>query len=81
MAVKQVRKAFSKALKMRGFSTSTSCDEAVSADGHIRIVFEGSEWSLYIGNAYIDSHPMEAGSMEILKNLFLLQDVEMPDRR
>lgn len=79
MAVKQVRKAFSKALRERGFSVLE--DEAVSADRHIKIVFEGSTWSSFVDGGYNGGYPMEAGSMDHLKKLLSLQGLKLPDRR
>lgn len=79
MGVRQVRKAFTKALRERGFSISD--DEAFLKDGHIQITFGGSEWYLHIGGVFIGSHPMEAGSMEALKKFLSRQGEKIPERR
>lgn len=78
MGVKQTQKAFSGALKKRSFSVLNNTLQ--SADGNIKVVFEGSTWSLYIGSDYMGDYPMEGGSIEKLKKLLARQGLKLPDR-
>ena len=76
--VRQVRKAFIRALRERGFSVSD--DVARSADGRIVIRMGGSEWEVKIGGIYSGNYEMAAGSMEVLKKLLRHSGEKIPNR-